>query len=248
MSNSPLPISNLPNVQSTGLTPNDLLVVVNYDLPSGTTKNITTDEFKTYITSGITNSFTGGTISGSTEFTDGLTANTLNVNGVNITGDTYVTGGTYYTGGTIIFDYNTVGNFQVTGLTEDLNNAIAGLAETDELTIELDVLTNKIRLKDIVAPGSGGTRTFQGDTVIESGLTATTAFVTSTQWTLDFMDSLNIQIYAPNELSIDSKVALDSFVQFVLLPEIAPLSLGSFFYLYLSDANTPSHNIQCASI
>ena len=33
MSNSPLPISNLPNVQSTGLKPNDLLVVVNYDLP-----------------------------------------------------------------------------------------------------------------------------------------------------------------------------------------------------------------------
>ena len=150
----------------------------------------------------------GGTVSGDTIFTSGLTANTLNINGVNITGDTYVTGGTYYTGGTIIFDYNTSGNFPVTGLTEDLNNAIAGLAETDELTIELDVATNKIRLKDIVAAGSGGTRTFQGDIIVESGLTATTAFIINTQWTLDFMDALALEIYAPNDISIDSIINL----------------------------------------
>lgn len=296
MSNSPLPISNLPNVQSTGLTPNDLLVVVNYDLPSGTTKNITTDEFKIYVNSGITNSFTGGTISGSTEFTNGLTANTLTVNGINITGDTYttggtysagtidfnynsgggyqviglytgqtsyvnslnvgiglsgnsttgnitivntdpdqivtisggtdievvgtypnfgvnftgqttfdylplsggtvsgdtiftsgltantlsvngvsitgdtyVTGGTYFSGGTIVFDYSTGSNFQVTGLTEDLNNEIAGLAEADEETIELNLTTNKIQLKETVASATGGTRTFQGDFAISGG-------------------------------------------------------------------------------
>ena len=169
MSNSPLPISNLPNVQSTGLKPNDLLVVVNYDVPSGTTKNIRTDEFKIYINSGITNSFTGGTISGSTEFTNGLTANTLTVNGINITGDTYVTGGTYFTGGTIIFDYNTGGNFPVSGLTEDLNNTIAGLAEADEETIELNLTTNKIQLKETVASATGGTRTFQGDFAISGG-------------------------------------------------------------------------------
>jgi hypothetical protein len=137
-----------------------------------------------------------------------LSATTLNVNGINITGDTYVTGGTYYTGGTIVFDYNTGGDFPVSGLTEDLNIAIAGLAETDELTIELDVSTNKIRLKDVVAPGSGNTRTFQGDIVIESGLTATTAFIIYTQWTLDFMDSLDLEIYAPNDISIDSIIDL----------------------------------------
>jgi hypothetical protein len=150
----------------------------------------------------------GGTVTGDTIFTSGLTANTLNINGVNITGDTYVTGGTYYTGGTIIFDYNTIGNFPVSGLTEDLNNAIAGLAETDELTIVLEIATNKIRLKDVVAPGSGGTRTFQGDIIIESGLTATTAFIIYTQWTLDFMDSLDLEIYAPNDVSIDSVINL----------------------------------------
>ncbi|MCQ6512999.1 hypothetical protein NPN18_24850, partial [Vibrio parahaemolyticus] len=39
--------------------------------------------------------FTGGTISGDTIFTQGVTATTLNVNGVSITGDTYTTGFTY---------------------------------------------------------------------------------------------------------------------------------------------------------
>jgi len=120
------------------------------------------------------NTVTGLTINGDLTVTgntnvNSLSANTLTVSGVSITGDTYVSGGTYFTGGTIIFDYNTGGNFPVTGLTEDLNIAIAGLAETDELTIELDIATNKIRLKDIVAAGSGGTRTFLGNTEIGTG-------------------------------------------------------------------------------
>ena len=83
--------------------------------------------------------------------------------------DTYVTGGTYFTGGTIIFDYNTGSNFEVSGLTEDLNNEIAGLAETDEQTITLNLDTNKIELKEIVAETTGGTRTFQGDFAISGG-------------------------------------------------------------------------------
>ena len=83
--------------------------------------------------------------------------------------DTYVTGGTYFTGGTIIFDYNTGSNFEVSGLTEDLNNEIAGLAETDEQTITLNLDTNKIELKEIVAETTGGTRTFQGNFAISGG-------------------------------------------------------------------------------
>lgn len=153
---------------------------------------------------------------------DSLSATTLNVNGVNITGDTYVTGGTYYTGGTIIFDYNTGGDFPVTGLTEDLNNAIDGLAEADELTIELDITTNKIRLKDIVAAGSGGTRTLQGDIIVESGLTATTAFIIYTQWTLDFMDSSDLEIYAPNDISIDSIINLVNSPTTIILVNNSP--------------------------
>ena len=63
----------------------------------------------------------GGTVSGATNFTNGLTANTMSastlfVNGVQITGDTFVTGGTYSTG-TILFTNNQNGQFSVTGIT-----------------------------------------------------------------------------------------------------------------------------------
>ena len=64
-------------------------------------RNSTTGDVE-YITLSSINSgtFTGGTVSGATNFTNGLTANTisatsLTINGVNITGDTFVTGGTY---------------------------------------------------------------------------------------------------------------------------------------------------------
>lgn len=112
---------------------------------------------------GSTNSVAIDVVSGS------ITANTLNINGVNITGDTYISNGTYISGGTIIFDYNTGGNFNVTGLTTDLDTAISELAKTDEQTIILNPLTNKIELKSIVGPASGGTRTFEGNIVISGG-------------------------------------------------------------------------------
>jgi hypothetical protein len=127
MSNSPLPISNLPNVQSTGLTSNDLLVVVNYDVPSGTTKNITTDEFKTYITSGITGSFTGGTVSGSTEFTNGLTANTISA--------------------------TTYQNLPVSGLTEGSNISLTN--NSGNYTVAVTGITNPIN--SYFSAGSGTT-------------------------------------------------------------------------------------------
>ena len=75
--------------------------------------------------------FTGGTVSGATNFTNGLTANTLNVTGntllsgltaatisattyFNLPTDIRVTGGTY-TNGTATFTNNTGGTFNVTG-------------------------------------------------------------------------------------------------------------------------------------
>lgn len=54
-----LPISQLPNVNTSGVTPNDLVVVVNYDELTGTTKNITVTDLKSYVLSGST--FTGNT-------------------------------------------------------------------------------------------------------------------------------------------------------------------------------------------
>lgn len=71
----------------------------------------------TFIVSGITSdylSLSGGTVTGNTTFTQSVSASTLFVNGVQITGDTYVTGGTY-SNGTVDFNYNTGNSFQITG-------------------------------------------------------------------------------------------------------------------------------------
>jgi hypothetical protein len=51
-------------------------------------------------------SFSGGTVTGPTNFTNGLTANSLTVNGVEITGDTYTTG-TTLVGNVAYFNTNT---------------------------------------------------------------------------------------------------------------------------------------------
>lgn len=64
----------------------------------------------------------GGTVSGSTSYTNGLSANTLSastifVNGTQITGDTYVTGGTFVID-TLTFTNNQGNNFQISGLTQ----------------------------------------------------------------------------------------------------------------------------------
>ena len=62
-----LPISVLPNVTATGVTPNDLLVIVNYDTALGDTKNITALDLKTYINSGDTSLYEVGSGAGSTQ-------------------------------------------------------------------------------------------------------------------------------------------------------------------------------------
>ena len=59
--------------------------------------------------------FTGGTVTGATRFTNGLTANTFSATTyLNLPTDVRVTGGTYSTG-TAIFTNNTGGTFSVTG-------------------------------------------------------------------------------------------------------------------------------------
>jgi hypothetical protein len=98
-----------------------------------------------------------------------ISANTLSIFGVNITGDTYVTSGTYISGGTITFDYNNGGSFNLTGLTSDLDTAISELAEADETTVTLNPVTNKIELKSTIGPADGGTRSFEGNIVFSGG-------------------------------------------------------------------------------
>jgi hypothetical protein len=53
----------------------------------------------------------------------------------------------------------------------DLSTEIESLADTDELTIELNTANNKIQLKDTVAAPAGGLRTFEGDIEVDGILT-----------------------------------------------------------------------------
>jgi hypothetical protein len=89
----PIPISTLPSVGPTGYTNDDLLVIVNYyDSPfTGVTKNTHLTEVRDYILSGLSFSFTGGTVSGATNFTGGLTANTISATTIGCVTDFYVT-------------------------------------------------------------------------------------------------------------------------------------------------------------
>ncbi|MEY4572754.1 MAG: hypothetical protein RLZ10_2010, partial [Bacteroidota bacterium] len=89
----PIPISILPPVGPTGYTNDDLLVIVNhYDPPfTGVTKNTHLTEVRDYILSGLSFSFTGGTVSGATNFTGGLTANTISATTIGCVTDFYVT-------------------------------------------------------------------------------------------------------------------------------------------------------------
>jgi hypothetical protein len=90
-------------------------------------------------------SFTGGTVNGPTNFTSGLTANTLTVNGVAITGDSYVTSYGYDNANTFTIGRNnglpdlTATINSVTGLTVNGDLFITGV--TSGTTAYFDNLT-----------------------------------------------------------------------------------------------------------
>jgi hypothetical protein len=116
---SDVKISQFPYVGNTGYTPNDLFVFVNYLSPTGTTSNTKIDDFKNFTIIDSYNYFlplSGGSVTGSTTFTNGLTANTIFATTYqNLPQDIFVTGGTY-TNGEILFKNNAGSNFTVTGL------------------------------------------------------------------------------------------------------------------------------------
>jgi hypothetical protein len=109
--------------------------------------------------------FTGGTVTGDTIFTSGVTASTLNVNGVSITGDTYTTGGTY-SNGTLDFYNNNGGSYQVTGLytgqTSYVNSLTTGVGLSGDSTTGNVTIINTN--PDQVVSISGGTGILTGGT------------------------------------------------------------------------------------
>jgi hypothetical protein len=115
---SDVKISQFPYVGNTGYTPNDLFVFVNYLNPTGTTSNTKIDDFKNFIIIDSYDYFlplSGGSVTGSTTFTNGLTANTISATTYqNLPKDIFVTGGTYSNGSTTFIN-NTGGTFTITG-------------------------------------------------------------------------------------------------------------------------------------
>jgi hypothetical protein len=111
-----------PSVSITGGTYNSGTGTITITNSTGGTVSITG------ITSGSV--FTGGTVPGATIFNNGVTANTMSastlfVNGVQITGDTYVTGGTFNID-SITFTNNQGGTFIVTGITTGSGSVFTG--------------------------------------------------------------------------------------------------------------------------
>jgi len=140
---SQIKISQLPYVGNTGYTATDIIPFVSYIVPTGTTSETKIDDLKDYV---LENSFflplSGGTVSGATNFTNGLTANTISATtyqNLPIDPDTYVTGFTY---GSNVFTINqnngqpdlTATIDSVTGITVNGNLTVTGNTSVQGLT------------------------------------------------------------------------------------------------------------------
>jgi hypothetical protein len=120
--------------QSSAITPTTLIHIVYTGDPS---QNIAGSSYKAELgqlaglfsggsVSGDYLPLSGGTVSGSTNFTNGLTANTISATTyLNLPLDIRVTGGTY-SAGTATFTNNTGGTFNVTGFTTGTTSSVSG--------------------------------------------------------------------------------------------------------------------------
>ena len=129
----------------------------------------------TFNISGFTTPFTGGTVAGPSNFTNGLTANTISATTyANLPIDIRVTGGTY-SNGTSIFTNNTGGTFSVTGFTTPFTGGTVNgltattISATTYLGLPIDI--------DNYLPLSGGS--VSGGTSFTNGLSANTISATS---------------------------------------------------------------------
>jgi hypothetical protein len=124
----------------------------------------------TFILSGLTTPFTGGTVPGPIDCTGGLTASTISAGTYqNLPIDVFVTGGTYSLG-TAIFTNNTGGTFTVTGFSNTFTGGtVTGATNfTNGLTANTISATTYLNLPvDVFVTGgtySAGTATFTNNT------------------------------------------------------------------------------------
>lgn len=176
---------------------------------------------------GTASQFTGGTVSGATEFTGGLTANTLNVNGINITGDTYVTGGTY-SAGTIDFNYNFGGGFQVLNLYTGETVTISGGTDIEIVgtypnfgvnftgTTGVDELSE---LLDVLISGETGGDTLQYNSTLSLWENS------KPFWTIDLMDNSSVEFYAVQDTKINTITNIVGSPTITIADDGAPYTL-----------------------
>jgi len=161
---SDVKISQFPYIGNTGYTPTDLLVFVNYLNPTGTTSNTKIDNVKDYVILDSYNYFlplSGGTVTGSTTFTNGLTTNTISAT-------TYQNLPDNATG-----KYLPLSGGTVTGSTLFQNGITANTISATTYQNLPDNVTGKY------LPLSGGTVT--GSTTFTNGLTTNTISATTYQ-------------------------------------------------------------------
>lgn len=117
--------------------------------------------------------FTGGTITGSTNFTGGLTANTISATTYNnLPTDIRVTGGTK-SGSIITFTNNTGGTFNVTGMTDTFvtggtysNNTFTYTNNTGgTFNVSFNTLTGATINGNLTVTGTTQSTTFSGTTI-----------------------------------------------------------------------------------
>lgn len=195
-----------------GLTANTISATTYYGLPidvyvtggtfSSGTATFTNNTGGTFNVSGFgtgsVGSFTGGTVTGATEFTDGLTANTISATTyINLPIDVYVTGGTYSTG-TATFTNNTGGTFSVSGFststgvsftggtvsgaTNFTSTISSGGTDLNAIFVQpntVQTITNKRISKRVVSVASSATPAFNTDNGDIARLTGLTTNVTN---------------------------------------------------------------------
>ena len=119
--------------------------------------------------------FTGGTVNGATNFTNGLTANTISATTYqNLPKDIFVTGGTYSDGITTLTN-NSGGTFTISGFTDYYTTGFTFNPTTYDLTIQrnnelpdlsvnLSILSSDVTITGGTYNSSNGTATFTNNT------------------------------------------------------------------------------------
>ena len=169
--NGSISVSGFSDYFVTGGTYDSNTGIVTFSNTSGSSFNI----------SGFTSgggTFTGGTVSGETNFTNGLTANTISATTYqNLPTDVFVTGGTA-SGSTIVFRNNTGGTFTVTGISSTDTFVTGGTYSSGTATF-----TNNSGGTFSVtgfSTSTGGTftgGTVSGATIFTNGVSANTATI-----------------------------------------------------------------------